>query len=77
MFAIIGTLTATFTGRVIVIGHMTFTTAVITTLAILTWRRDARYRRPRPVGDRNVGHQRHPISVNGFTRGVQAALDNW
>mgnify|MGYP000149036543 FL=1 len=77
MFAIIGTLTATFTGRVIVIGHMTFTTAVITTLAILTWREGthdtaavlARWATAMLATNATL------LALNGFTRGVQAALD--
>lgn len=77
MFAIIGTLTATFTGRAVVIVHIAFTTAVITSLAILTWRQGthdaagvlARWATAILATNATL------LALNGFTRGVQAALD--
>jgi two-component system cell cycle response regulator len=77
LFAIIGVFTAGFTTKAVVIGHVAFTSIVITTLAVLTWRQGqydtagvvARWLTLLLAANSTL------MILNAFTRGVQKSFD--
>ena len=77
LFAIVGVFTATFTIMPVVVGHVLFTSAVITTLAVLTWRQgqhDAVAIVARWLTSL-LAVNSTPLVLNAFTRGVQKSFD--
>jgi len=77
LFAVIGVFTATFTTRSVVIGHIAFTSVVISTLTVLTWWQGP-YETAAVVGQWLVAllaANSTLMMLNAFTRGVQKSFD--
>lgn len=77
LFVVIGVFTAAFTTKSVVVGHLAFTSIVITTLAVLTWRQSqhdiagviARWLVSLLAANSTL------LILNAFTRGVQKSFD--